>query len=201
MTKANTFLVLALALLAVGGALELRLHKSPTGVASTPAAKSLNVAVPSTRLVEPVNGKSMVRKSIEASIPSPTNADAKAPAATQIVDEEKPIIDRDFAAAAARPYVEAYQQQHPTLIARISAWDQYQAISISVPNGSNATGYLGVFFPTSDGANTGFACFWMDGNADHLKPISWGFGAKIADVIANFRRTPAEGNGCYHILP
>jgi hypothetical protein len=200
MRKANTFWAIAIALLAVGAALELRFHRSRAGDASTSTAESLNVPVASTGFVQSPNGKSTVGEPVEASSPA-TNTDRKPVTAAQISDAEQVVLDRDFAAAAAKPYVEAYQRQHPWLGSRTLAWDHYQAISISAPNGSSATGYLGVFFPTSDGANTGFACFMMDGNADHLVPLSWGFGSKVADLVANFRRNPAAGNGCSHILP
>jgi hypothetical protein len=179
----------------------LQIHKGPARVASTPAAKSLKVPVASTGFVSPSKGKPPVGEAVEPSNPAPSSIDTTPRTATKTADAAQPAFDREFAAAAAKPYVEAYQRQHPWLTSRTLAWDQYQAISISAPNGSSATGYLGVFFPTIDGANTGFACFTMDGDADHLEPVSWGFGAKVADLIANFRRTPAAGDGCFHILP
>jgi hypothetical protein len=179
----------------------LHIHNSPDRVASTPAAKSLKVPVASADVVSSSQSKSPIGEAVKPSNSAPSSIDTTPPTATQTADAAQPAFDREFAAAAAKPYVEAYQRQHPWLSSRTIAWDQYQAISISAPKGSSATGYLGVFFPTSDGANTGFACFTMDGDADHLKPDSWGFGAKVADLIANFRRTPAAGNGCSHILP
>jgi hypothetical protein len=175
----------------------LQIHEGPSRVASTPATQSLKVPAASTDLSQI---KSPVGETVKPSNSATPNIDTTPLTAAQTADAEQPAFDREFAVAAAKPYVEAYQRQHPWLVSRTFAWGRYQATSISAPNGSSATGYLGVFFPTSDGANAVFACFTMDGSPDHLEPVSWGFGAKVADLIANFRRNPEAGDGCSHIL-
>ena len=178
----------------------VQIHRSPARVPSTPPAGSLKVPVASAGFASPTKSKSPFGDAVGPNNPERSSMDTAPRTTTQTADATQAAFDREFAAAAAKPYVEAYQRQHPWLTSRTFAWDQYQAISISATNGSGATGYLGVFFPTSDGANTGFACFTMEGNADHLEPASWGFGPKVADAIANLRRASAAGNGCTHIL-
>jgi hypothetical protein len=179
----------------------LHIHNGRERIASTSAAKPSKVPVASADLVSPPQNNSPVGEAVKPSNSAHSSIDTTALTAAQTADAEQPAFDREFAVAAAKPYVEAYQRQHPWLVSRTFAWGRYQATSISAPNGSSATGYLGVFFPTSDGANAGFACFTIDGSADHLEPVSWGFGAKVADLVANFRRNPEAGDGCSHILP
>jgi hypothetical protein len=190
-SKANTVWVIAIALLAVGAALELRLHNSPDGVASTPAAKSLKVPATSTEFVQPSKGKSLVGETVEPSGPAP---------AKQIADADQPAFDRDFAAAAAKPYVETYQRQHPALNARTFVWDQSRLVFVSEPDSSIAKGYLGVFFPASKGSGTGFTCFKVEQDADHLEPLMWGYAGDFTRAIESFRRGAAESKGCFFPL-
>jgi hypothetical protein len=159
MSKSNTLWMIAIALLAIGAALELRLHNSPGGIASTPAEKSMKALAASTEFVQPSEGKSLVGETVRPSGSAP---------ATQIADAEQPAFDRDFAAAAAKPYVEAYIRQHPALRARTLAWDQFQVVYVSAPDSSTGKGYLGVFFPASESSGAGFTCFQVEQDADHL---------------------------------
>jgi hypothetical protein len=187
MSKANTLWIIAIGLLAVVAALELRLHRSPGGVVSTPAAKSTKVPAASNEFVRPPEAKSLVGETVEPSGPA---------AETQITAVEQPTFDRDFVGAAAKPYVEAYQRQHPVLKARTFAWDQFQVVFVSAPDSSIEKGYLGVFFPTSEGSGAGFTCFQVEQDADHLVPVIWGYAGNVTHAIEDFRRGAAERRGC-----
>ena len=113
-----------------------------------------------------------------------------------ISDAAGPDIDRNFAAAAARPYVEMYQREHPAIEVGRFDWTQFQVIYAAAPNDPNANGYLGVFFPASKGAGAGFACFQVKQDADHLGPVSWGYALSLTDAIERFRGSAAQSNGC-----
>jgi hypothetical protein len=113
-------------------------------------------------------------------------------------DLELAGIDRDFAAAAARPYVEMYQREHPGIEVGRFDWTQFKVIYAPARDGSNAQGYIVVFFPASRSEVAGFACFQVkDEVADHLAPISWGYATDLAHGIENFRGAALEDNrGC-----
>jgi hypothetical protein len=129
-----------------------------------------------------------------------TSVSRQAPSAKSIADAEEPVIDRDFAAAAARPYVEMYQREHPGIEVGRFDWTQFKVIYAPAQDGSNAKGYLVVFFPASQSAAVGFTCFKVkDEAADHLEPVSWGWAADLAHGIEKFRRGVAENNSC--LLP
>jgi hypothetical protein len=121
--------------------------------------------------------------------------------ATAIANAGEPTFDRDFAAAAARPYVEMYQREHPTIKVGSFGWTAFQAIYAPAQDGSNAKGYIVVFFPASEGPAVGFTCFKVkDDASDHLEPVSWGYASDLARGIERFRRGAAERNGCGQIF-
>ena len=179
-------------------AMLLHLHKSPARVASNPAANSLNVPVASTGYVPPYESKSAVAEAVEPSNP-PSSIDTKPLAATHPADAEQPAFDREFAAAAAKPYVESYLREHPPLQHWSFAWNQARVVFVSAPDGSSAKGYLGVFFPRNESSGVGFTCFEVAEDADHLDPLIWGYAPALTDAIENFRRNAAK-SGCLHIL-
>jgi hypothetical protein len=195
MSKGNKFLVIAIALIGVGALLELRFHKSPAGAALDSAAKSVTVA-PASPAQSP-HGHSPVGETVEPNTSTSKNIDRESPpAAIQNFDLEEHPFDRDFAAAAAKPYVEMYQREHPTLKVGTFDWTEFQAIYASAENGSNAKGYIVVFFTASRSPGAGFTCFKVkDEASDHLEPVTWGFAANLAQGIENFRRA-AKSNGC-----
>jgi hypothetical protein len=190
MNKANTLWAIAIALLAVGASLELRFHMGPVLDAPSATAKPLKSVAP-TELIQGPRG------TVEAHRPAPTNTDTKPLTAAHISNAEQPALDRDFAAAAAKPYVEAYQRQHPMPNAGTYAWNQFQVVFIAAPDSSNSKGYLGVFFPRSESSGAGFTCFKVQDDAqDHLEPLVWGYAPNLAHAIENFRRGAVEGKGC-----
>jgi hypothetical protein len=130
-----------------------------------------------------------------------TDTNEKSTSAMPTSDEAAgPDIDRNFAAAAARPYVEMYQREHPGIEIGRFDWTQFKVILAAAPNDPNAKGYLVVFFPTSRGAGAGFACFQVKQDVDHLGPVSWGYAPTLADAIDRFRGSAAQSNGCL-LLP
>jgi hypothetical protein len=86
----------------------LQTHKGPARVASTPAAKSLKAPVASTGLVSSYKGRSLVGEAAEPSNPVSSSIDTTPRTATQTADAAQPAFDREFAAAAAKPYVEEH---------------------------------------------------------------------------------------------
>jgi hypothetical protein len=117
---------------------------------------------------------------------------------TKTPDAGAAALDRDFAAAAAKPYVETYQRQHPTLKVGNFAWDQSQVVFVPALDDPESTGYLGVFFPASGSTGAGITCFAVK-DADHLEPRSWGYAPDLTVAIQNFRNSAAKG-GCLHVL-
>jgi hypothetical protein len=195
MSKVNTFWAIAIALLVLGATLEWRFHNGTGQDVLIPATKSLTASVPSTKSVQGSNDNPMVRETVQAS----SSAPAIESKPVQTVDAEQPVFDRDFAAAAAKPYVEAYQREHPLLKDFIFAWNQARVVFVSAPDGSSAKGYLGVFFPRNDSSGAGFTCFTVADDADHLDPLAWGYAPDFTDAVGNFRRYAAK-SGCIHIL-
>src|SRR6266403_2230579 len=191
MSKVNTLWAIAIALLVVGAALERRFHNGAAQDVPIPATKSLNASVPSTKSVQGSNDNPMVEETVQASSSAPA-AESKP---VQIADAEQPVFDRDFAAAAAKPYVEAYQREHPPLKDWSFAWNQARVEFVSAPDGSSAKGYLGVFFPRNESSGVGFTCFKVAEDADHLDPLIWGYAPDLPDAIENFRRYAAK-SGC-----
>jgi hypothetical protein len=195
MSKVNTLWAIAIALLVVGAALEWRFHNGAAQDVPIPATNSLNASVPSTKSVQGSDDNPMVRETVQANNSVP--ADESEP--VQIADAEQPVFDRNFAAAAAKPYVEAYQREHPPLKDWSFAWNQARVMFVSAPDGSSAKGYLGVFFPRNESSGVGFTCFKVAEDADHLDPLIWGYAPDLADAIENFRRYAAK-SACLHVL-
>jgi len=195
MSKVNTLWAIAIALLVVGALLEWRFHSGAAQDVPLPATKSLNASVPSTKSVQGSNDSPMVRETVQASSSAPA-AESKP---VHIANAEQPVFDREFAAAAAKPYVEAYQREHPPLKDWSFAWNQARVVFVSAPDGSSAKGYLGVFFPRNESSGVGFTCFKVAEDADHLDPLIWGYAPDLTDAIENFRRYAAKSD-CLHIL-
>jgi hypothetical protein len=112
--------------------LVLHIHKVPARVEPTPAGKSSTVPVAST--------SSPKEKSLEGGVVEPSNSvpssiDAAPQTPPRTLDLVQPTFDR-----------ESYQREHSWLASQRFAWDQYQAIAISAPDDSSATGYVGVSF-------------------------------------------------------
>lgn len=178
-SKQNTLWLLAIiALLSFCAGLEYQLHRRPVGIASAPTVKPPKIPPVSTAFVEPVKDKSMSGETGE-----PIGLEPVAP----VADLEQPTVDRDFAAAAAKRYVEAYQRQHPALKGRVFAWDQSQVIFKAASGSSTAEGYLAVFFP-SEGPGGGYTCFNMR-DTDHLEPDNWGYVGNLNRAVENFRKS------------
>jgi hypothetical protein len=200
MSKANRLWAIAIALLAVGATLEYRFHRGPAQNAPSLTGKSLNISAAATEAAHGSNAKSPVGN-VEANRPASTNFDKNPLTAEQVAGAEPPVFDRDFAAVAARPYVEAYQRQHPIPNSGVFVWNQFQAVFVRAPDKSNAKGYVVVFFPKSEGLGAGFTCFQVEDDAqDHLVPLAWGYAPNLTHAIENLRRGAVEDNVCFVIL-
>jgi hypothetical protein len=195
MSKVNTLWAIAIGLVVVGAALEWRFHNSAAQDVPIPTINSWNAPVPATKSTQGSNDHRTQRETVEAISSAPANADSKP---VQIADAEQPVFDRDFAAAAAKPYVEAYQRAHPPLNDLSFAWNQARVVFVPAPDGSNVKGYLGVFFPRSGSSGVGFTCFNVEDDAqDHLTPMSWGYAPDLSRAIENIRHGAVERNGCF----
>lgn len=186
---------MAIALLVVGAALEWPFRNGAPEIVHIPATESSNTSVPSSKFVQGSDDNPMMSGTAQASRSVPA-AESKP---MQLADPEQPVFDRDFAAAAAKPYVEAYQREHPPLKDWSFAWNQARVVFVSAPDGSAAKGYLGVFFPRNESSGVGFTCFRVAEDTDHLDPLIWGYAPDLTHAIENFRRYAAKSD-CLRIL-
>jgi hypothetical protein len=164
MSKANPLWIVFIVLLAVGAALGLRFYKSRTPNSQTLAAKVADLPAAPPGLVGSLNGKSLVK---EGAVP-PSNSAISNTESNSKGGTESPVLDREFAAAAARPHVEVYYRQHPGLKRVAFDWNQFKAVYFAASESSNAKGYLGVFFPKSGGSGAAFTCFNVEDDAQAL---------------------------------
>jgi hypothetical protein len=108
---------------------------------------------------------------------------------------EQPLFDRDLAVAAAQPYVEAYLRWHPVRNAGPFDWNHAQVVFVRGPESSTTKGYVGVFFPETEGSGAGFTCFTVWGLLpDRIGPAVWGYLPSLTDAIEKFRRSAADGH-------
>ena len=106
---------------------------------------------------------------------------------------ERPVLDPEFVAAAARPYVEAWERKHRTTDKL--DWSQSKVVFFPAPATSIEKGYIGVFFPNDARPGFGFACFNVNDDAqDHLKPMAWGYVPELNRALKHFRRGATEGD-------
>jgi hypothetical protein len=193
MSRVNLFWIGIVALLIIiGMAAGLLSHRGAPRQLQTPAVLVSSTRIAPTSAVEA--SKSLVK---ELQVPATIPADAEKAALA-----ESPVLDRDFAAAAARPYVEAYFRQHPWLKIPRLDWNSFQAVYFASPGNASTKGYLGVFFSRNGVSAAAFTCFNVEDDAqDHLQPVIWGQVPDVTVAIEKLRHNTEEGNGCMaHVL-
>jgi hypothetical protein len=114
---------IALLMVAIGVWVALPKHGSSSGSVASRTVTEIPV-----HASEVPGSFAAIRSVDRPSRSASTSVSRQAPSAKSIADAEEPVIDRDFAAAAARPYVEMYQREHPGFEIGRFDWTQFKVI-------------------------------------------------------------------------
>lgn len=191
MSKSNPILFISIALLIVVSVImvvrlnhtAVRSTLQPTRFSHESEAEILQ----NTNKSHPTEGIPLAKTTASAAVPN------KPPTAERPIDIERPVSDPEFAAAAARPYVEAWERTHGTNDKL--DWNQFKAVFFQAPASSVEKGYLAVFFPNNARNGFGFTCFNVGDDAqDHLKPMAWGHVPDLNLALRKLRRDATKGS-------